>query len=245
MIIGAGVGVTPFSAIISDLDQSIFEEDGWERQSRRRRSRALSRNSFSTSRRSSRAQSVKGTPSTEGNALDFVTSSSDNEKQGKPRVPCARRVDFHWMVREKNDLLWFSDLLNRAHDMSHTLPPGKLDLNLHTHITLKRSNIAEHIFRYLLDAYRTGTSPVSALTGLKMRSHFGRPDFEHILETYHEDVRKEYVAGYIGQGMKVAVFFCGAPAIGEMLSDLCHELTLRGRTDGSEIRWDFRMEVFG
>lgn len=149
------------------------------------------------------------------------------------------------MVREKNDLLWFSDLLNRAHDMERSLPPGKLDLNIHTHITLKRSNISEHIFRYLLDAYRTETCPVSALTGLKMRSHFGRPDFESILEAFHEDVRKEYQTGHIKQGMNIAVFFCGAPAIGEVLSDLCHELTVRGRSDGSEIRWDFRMEVFG
>ena len=149
------------------------------------------------------------------------------------------------MVREKNDLLWFSDLLNRAHDMERTLPPGKLDLNIHTHITLKRSNISEHIFRYLLDAYRTETCPVSALTGLKMRSHFGRPDFEDILEAFHEDVRKEYEAGHNPQGIKIGVFFCGAPVIGEVLSDLCHELTVRGRGDGSEIRWDFRMEVFG
>ena len=120
-----------------------------------------------------------------------------------------------------------------------------LDLNIHTHITLKRDNISLHIFRYLLDAYRTETCPVSALTGLKMRSHFGRPDFEDILEKYHEDVRRDVEIGAVKEGEKIAVFFCGAPAIGAVLSDLCHELTLRGRADGSQIRWDFRIEVFG
>jgi len=245
LIIGAGVGVTPFSAIISDLEQNIFEEDGWERRSRRWSLRPSTRNSSvsTPARRSSRAQSKERTLSNDQQVIDFANSSSVEQKPAN--LFCAKRVDFHWMVREKNDLLWFSDLLNRAHDMERSLPPGKLDLNIHTHITLKRSNISEHIFRYLLDAYRTETCPVSALTGLKMRSHFGRPDFESILEAYHEDVRKEYEAGHIPQGTNIAVFFCGAPVIGEVLSDLCHELTLRGRGDGSELRWDFRMEVFG
>jgi respiratory burst oxidase len=248
LIIGAGVGITPFSAIISDLEQSIFEEDGWERHSRRWSLRPSSRSSSSSSsssdRRSSRAHSQKRTPSTERGETSILANGA-NQPSSEAKLPCKQRVDFHWMVREKNDLLWFSDLLNRAHDMSRTLPPGKLDLNVHTHITLKRTNISEHIFRYLLDAYRTDTCPVSALTGLKMRSHFGRPDFEAILEAYHEDVRREIAQGHIEQGMRIAVFFCGAPAIGEVLSDLCHELTIRGRGDDSEIRWDFRMEVFG
>lgn len=245
LIIGAGVGVTPFSAIISDLEQSIFEEDGWERQSRRWSMRRSSRApSTSQSRRSSRAQSQKRTPSTERGEPAILAASSSEVKPGM-KIPCEQRVDFHWIVKEKNSLLWFSDLLNRAHDLERSLPPGKLDLNIHTHITLKRTNISEHIFRYLLDAYRTETCPVSALTGLKMRSQFGRPDFEKILEAYHEDVRKEIESGYIEKGMRIAVFFCGAPAIGEILSDMCHELTIRGRGDDSQVRWDFRMEVFG
>ena len=76
LIIGAGVGVTPFSAIISDLEQSIFEEDGWERQSRRRSSRRASRapssRSISSSRPTSRAQSQKRTPSTEHSVEDIL-----------------------------------------------------------------------------------------------------------------------------------------------------------------------------
>ena len=38
---------------------------------------------------------------------------------------------------------------------------------------------------------------------------------------------------------------CSAPIIGEKLADLCHQMTLRGRQDESEIEYHFQIEVFG
>lgn len=141
--------------------------------------------------------------------------------------------------------MWFADLLNRAYDLSRQLPPGFLDLNINTHITMARGNISEHIFRYLLDTYRTQEHPVSALTGLKSRSRFGRPDFVAILNAYHSDVKQEIDKGITSKGQKIAVFYCGGVAVGTILSDVCYQLTLKGKQDGTNIRWDFRMEVFG
>jgi dual oxidase len=59
-----------------------------------------------------------------------------------------RRIDFHWMVRDKNNLLWFSDLLNQVsraqeHDHSH------LDIRIQTYVTQKRKQISQHVFRWL------------------------------------------------------------------------------------------------
>lgn len=249
LIIGAGVGVTPFSAILTDLEQQIKGEiDPWSRRSSRR---------VSMSGRFSRSQSLAPSSGSKKNFRDnspapsterpseIINMAPSSAKKSNSGVYHSRRVDFHWMVRDRNYLLWFSDLLNRAHDLAESLPAGSLDLNLQPHITMKRENISTHVFRYLLDAYRTPTTPVSALTGLKSRSSFGRPDFQVILERFHEDVRKEIEAGELGPGEKIGVFFCGAPVIGATLSDICHELTIRGRHDGSKIRWDFRIEVFG
>lgn len=39
--------------------------------------------------------------------------------------------------------------------------------------------------------------------------------------------------------------YCGAPVVGEILSDTCHELTVRAKGEGLRIRYDFLMEVFG
>lgn len=218
---------------------------------------------------------------------------------GGPR----RRVDFHWMVREKNSLSWFSDLLNRAYDLpnvsvgdavtrpgtpSHsrhasraasphasttnllekndtlsvpTVPSfgalpsllnpfedlgtrdpanPRLELNINTYITATKKDISTHIFRYLLDRYRTPSIPFSALTGLKAQSSFGRPDFAKELGRYH---REMVASGWTGG--KVGVFFCGNPKIGRCLADKCAELTARARGDGSRVRYVFMMEVFG
>lgn len=262
VIIGTGVGITPFSAIISDLQLNIHGEDGWSRHRSRRmsRSRALSRaQSRNTSphartpslssfdgRSTSRISSHSGSPLINMNKLNTLYANeswADSQQAFLP--PCSRRVDFHWMVRERNSLRWFSDLLNRAYDMSKSLPIGSLDLNIHTYVTLGQKSVSEHIFSYLLDEYRTETHQTSTLTGLKARSQFSRPDFDNILRSFHEDVRHEVQQGVTEPGQKIAVFFCGAPVLGTMLRDLCSELTIKGRKDGSRSRWDFKMEVFG
>lgn len=215
LVIGAGVGITPFSAIITDLEQRLSDQkDPWETRSTRS-SRAPSRSRASS--RHSRSTSL-----------------------------ARRRVAFHWTVRDKASLLWFASLLNRAHDLSRTLPRNSLELSLTTHITTTRRNISTHVFRYLLDGYRTPSAPVSALTGLKTRSRFGRPDFESILaDFYREEVRRMEAQGTVGEGGKVGVFFCGSPKLGRVISDACAELTARARAEGTKVRFMFMMEVFG
>ena len=182
IIVGGGIGITPFSAILTDLEESFNErKDPWME---RRRSRSLSRR---PSRQSSRPPSEKD-----------ETGPQPVMKHPNPD----RRVDFHWTVREKNSLLWFSDLLNRAIEGAYPLvSDGNLELNINTHITAKRKNISTHVFRYLLDSYRTPVAPYSALTGLKQPSHFGRPDFETILDRHFDDLVRARV-----KEKKVGVF---------------------------------------
>ena len=223
IIVGGGIGITPFSAILTDLEESYTcRRDPWAERGRSR----------SVSRRRSRPSSI--------------TLTQSNEEVIKPELPPKhlnpeRRVDFHWTVREKNNLLWFADLLNRAIDGAKPLAQhGNLELKINTHITAKRKNISVHIFRYLLDSYRTSAAPYSALTGLKQPSHFGRPDFDAILDRHFQDLID---AGITDK--KVGVFYCGAPVVGEILSDQCHMLTARARNLGLKTRYDFLMEVFG
>ncbi|CAK1365737.1 unnamed protein product [Cercospora beticola] len=255
IIVGGGIGITPFSAILTDLEESFKERrDPWEsRRSSTSMSRSLSRGVVrprtssrhaSRSRRSSPASTPVKERSDDDAPLTTEEPSSINPNPTGPPPRCInpdRRVDFHWTVREKNNLLWFSDLLNRAIIGAGPLAQqNKLDLNINTHITAKRKDISVHIFRYILDGYRTEAAPYSALTGLKQRSHFGRPDFDKILEKHFQDLVDDGV-----RDKKVGVFYCGAPVVGEILSDRCHELTAKARDMGLKIRYDFLMEVFG
>jgi respiratory burst oxidase len=158
-------------------------------------------------------------------------------RKSSPGSHGVRRVDFHWSVRERNDLLWFSDLLNRASSLAEN-DESNMTLNIHAHITAKRKGISTHVFRYLLDSYRTKEHPYSALTGLKAAAHFGRPDFERILSDYYDDMASQ------GWNGRVGIFFCGPPVIGELLADQCSVLTARAKHEGRGMRFMFNNEVF-
>ncbi|QIX01865.1 hypothetical protein AMS68_007382 [Peltaster fructicola] len=232
IIVGSGIGVTPFSAIVTDLEQDLSrEQDPW---TKRRRGSSVGPRRLSSS--VARQTSDIETPARgrDNSAVSEKTLASNT-----------RRVDFHWTVRDKAHLLWFSSLLNRAHDLSESAAlkdtsQAPLDLNIHVHVTAKRKNISTHVFRYLLDSHRTKAAPYSALTGLKARSNFGRPDFVRIMDKYHDELVRDGVSDE-----KVGVFYCGTPVVGAILSDQCHELTAKSRQDGTKIRYIFMIEVFG
>jgi respiratory burst oxidase len=208
IIIGGGIGITPFSAILADLEDHFTGlSDPWAERRRSRsfsvsrsrsQSRAQSRVRGSTSRPGSRPVSISNSKpgsrhvsrARDGSSITFTASDDENKTSSPKKHPAPeRRVDFHWTVREKNNLFWFSQLLNRTIDGARPLSAnGNLELNINTHITAKRKNISTHVFRYLLDSYRTEAAPYSALTGLKAPSHFGRPDFDEILERHFQDV---------------------------------------------------------
>lgn len=205
IIVGGGIGITPFSAILTDLEESFSEErNPWD--DNRRKSRDSRRKSTSRPGSRSVSRAISRHSSRIGRSRDTSPSRRNEQTPGRTSNDRLhnpeRRVDFHWTVREKNNLLWFSDLLNRAIVGAGPLAEqGKLDLNINTHITAKREDISVYIFRYILDGYRTRSAPYSALTGLKQRSHFGRPDFERILEKHYEDLVEDGV-----KEKKVGVF---------------------------------------
>jgi predicted ferric reductase len=222
IVVGAGIGVTPFSGILADLqahDDQLHREPA--------------------------ALDEKDGPSqTETNPKDTPTNDTPEDY---------RRVDFHWIVRDRNYLLWFSDLLNtvsRAQIRHRTWEdPPHLDIRIQTYVTQKRRKIATHVYRWLLEMHRTEDHPESPLTGLINLTHFGRPDFVDVLDRHYEDMLR--VKGGMSKRaldtrgrLKVGVFFCGTPVVGEILADRCRMLSVRGRQDGSKIEYHFMTEVF-
>ncbi|TVY82692.1 Superoxide-generating NADPH oxidase heavy chain subunit A [Lachnellula suecica] len=210
MIIGSGIGITPFSGILTDLQA-----------------------------REERQISIENSP-----------APSLNEKPSKSRKTCRyRRVDFHWIVKERNHLLWFSDLLNKvSRPGAHS---QRLDIRVSTYVTYKRKEVSTHIYRYLLELHRTDEHPESPLTGLLNATQFGRPDLGKIMDEHYESIL-QYYQEMRDKGTevkksrrKVGVFFCGAQNIGFELADRCQVLTLRGREDKSFVEYHFMMEVFG
>jgi hypothetical protein len=309
LIIGAGIGVTPFSGILADLQYKDDQDHGGPSHSRpipeKKRTGSTSgatqvgdesdgqQNGKISEKQSQDGevngalnQAMNGTHSDSNGMLqppqnrDSVSANQIDDNR-KPQPEHAetfaddyRRVDFHWMVRERNYLLWLSDLLNEVSTSQewhreHEEKPH-LDIRINTHVTAKRKDISTHVYRWLLEMHRTEDHPASPLTGLLNPTHFGRPDFDTILDEHYDemlkfrartgrresvsssdssstdqDAREIGIAGRQEEELKVGVFYCGAPIVGEILADKCRELTTRGRHDGSKIEYHFMIEVFG
>lgn len=274
IIVGAGIGITPFSAILHDLQER--EDHRWSpgNNTLRRNSRSslsLSRIRSSNSLHSTSAMAQARARLAERNGVEnrteekpsnsqrTLTGSSDKKKKNDKQLSrhpsilpdhnridleLYRRVDMHWIVRDKNALLWFSDLLNdisndnKGHDRDH------LDIRIFNHVTRKHDDISLHIFRWLLERNRTEEHQQSPLTGLIAPTHFGRPNFKEIMQNHYTQMQ-ELFASHPKRKRKIGVFFCGSPIIGAQLADLCGELTLLGVRDGSFIEYHFQIEVFG
>ncbi|EJT77265.1 hypothetical protein GGTG_07177 [Gaeumannomyces tritici R3-111a-1] len=278
VLVGVGIGLTPFSGILADLQAKDdrahggpsdsassshtkvvgphAEVPGGDQQTAEL-SKARDSDKTTAPPGPEAAESTAGGGSRQAAArpgTSLSSSSSSSSSSVSRFASDYRRVDFHWMVRERNHLLWVSDLLNTvsrsqawhlAHDSQH-----HLDVRVQTHVTQKRSKVGAHVYRWLLEQHRTPEHPASPITGLLNPTQFGRPDFVRILDRHYDDMLR-YKAAAVARGdldaddeLKVGVFFCGTPVVGEVLADRCAALTARGRHDGSRIEYHFMIEVF-
>lgn len=274
IIVGAGIGVTPFSGVLTDLQVKEEQRIGTKKwrpspyqkaTDSRRASQQLSRQTTGLVGGSDNEKAGVTTPTSETSDPD-VRDPSPAQRQHRPDtmdlsaydLETYKRVDFHWMVRDRNNLLWFSDLLNyisatTASSSSHS----NIDFRITTHVTQKRKALSTHIFRWLLEKHRTPEHPESPITGLINPTHFGRPDMKTIMNKHYEDMcvllaaKKDLYRDddkrldNMNDGIKVGVFFCGAPVVGYQLADACRALTARGREDKTFIQYHFMIEVFG
>ena len=120
-----------------------------------------------------------------------------------------RKMDLHWIVRERENLAWFTHLLNESHARSNT------PVDIHTYVTGRSpTTLLAHVCRTLLERHRTLLDPASVFTGLECQTRYGRPNLEAVFQATAQRLPKDF-RGRIG------VFFCGAPYLGMEISDRC------------------------
>lgn len=212
MIIGSGIGVTPFSGILADLQYKDDLDHGGPERYASKPLTAATDTSFmganggegTTKKLQKQQQPEDSSAEKIEDDVEYSQSPPSPSAVGHKRKPKAheshkfaddyRRVDFHWIVRDRNYLKWLSDLLNQVsrsqewHRDHEDVP--HLDIRIDTHVTAKRKNIVTHVYRWLLEMHRTDEHPESPFTGLLNPTHFGRPDFDLILDEHYEEIRK-------------------------------------------------------
>ncbi|KAH0282469.1 hypothetical protein KCU62_g9699, partial [Aureobasidium sp. EXF-3399] len=205
IIVGAGIGVTPFSGILTDLQVKEEQRIGTQKwrpspyqkaADSRRASQQLSRQTTDVASDSEKTET--STPTTSETLTPKLKREDDAHQERDTSTDLSRydlstykRVDFHWMVHDRNNLLWFSDLLNyiTTTSSSSSAPHhSNVDFRITTHVTQKRKDLSIHIFRWLLEKHRTAEHPESPITGLINPTHFGRPDMQMIMDKHYEDM---------------------------------------------------------
>lgn len=120
-----------------------------------------------------------------------------------------QKVHFYWLNREQKAFEWFVELLSRieAEDTNNLF-----DINLYLTGAQASSDMKSSTLFVAMDLMHSQTQ-VDLITGLKVRTKTGRPDWDAIFR----NVAKQHAPD------KVDVYFCGPPGLSLQLRNLCHK----------------------
>ncbi|XP_075526678.1 NADPH oxidase [Dermacentor variabilis] len=131
-----------------------------------------------------------------------------------------RKVDFIWINRSQQSLEWFVRLLSDL-EAEQALLGDVLErfLDVHIYITsaLSRTDMKAVGLQLALDLLHEKDKRC-LISGLKSRTQPGRPDWEKVFQGIKEQKKG-----------KVTVFYCGPPALSQILHDHCnrHQFAFR------------------
>ncbi|KAG5386958.1 hypothetical protein IGI04_038427 [Brassica rapa subsp. trilocularis] len=229
LLIGLGIGATPFISVLKDLmnnsrDEQILNE--------------FSRSDFSWN--SYTSSYTTPTP----------TSTQGGEKK-------AVKAHFYWVTREPGSVEWFRGVMEEISDMDYRVLNTNISSSISHHqlacliailtysfIFLVRQGQIE-LHNYLTSVYDEGDARstlikmvqalnhakhgVDILSGTRVRTHFARPNWK---EVFGSIARKH-------PNSTVGVFYCGIPTVAKELKKQAQEMSQKTTT-----RFEFHKENF-
>lgn len=135
-----------------------------------------------------------------------------------------KKVYFYWICPDTHAFEWFAELLQSLE--VQMAQKGNQSFLQYT-VYLTRGWTKEEARNIMV---RDGTQHVDVITGLKQKTHFGRPDWNDIFkEISHDNPRTD-----------VGVFFCGPPA----LSHTLHTMSNQYSNIKEEVKFFYNKENF-
>ncbi|XP_071825640.1 NADPH oxidase 5-like isoform X3 [Apostichopus japonicus] len=198
VLIGAGIGVTPFASIL----QSVMHR-------------------FKASKRTCPSCQHSWLDSIPEDLMCLKKPIHDNRMPvSEPDITTTtdkwkdvfRKVDFIWINRHQKCFEWFVSLLTQL-EMEQAETPFENVLELHMYMTsaLGKTDMKGIGLQMALDIlHRKGKKDM--ITGLKTRTQPGRPDWNELF-TKIANERKG----------KVQVFFCGSPSLSKVIKKACEK----------------------
>ncbi|KAJ4708846.1 putative Respiratory burst oxidase [Melia azedarach] len=152
LLVGLGIGATPFISILRDLLNTTREE---QMDSNTDTSRSESLNSYTSSN---------------------MTPGSSSLTGGKKRSQRTRNAYFYWVTREPGSFEWFKGVMDQVAEMDL-----KGQIELHNYLTsVYEEGDARSTLITMVQALNHAKHGVDILSGTRVRTHFARPNWKEV-----------------------------------------------------------------
>ncbi|XP_023758051.1 respiratory burst oxidase homolog protein E [Lactuca sativa] len=151
LLVGLGIGATPFISILRDL---------------------LNHNRAVDDQMDSNTETSISGDSLTSLASSSMASSSDNKKKSKK----AKVANFYWVTRESGSFEWFKGVMDEVAEMDH-----KGQIEMHNYLTsVYEEGDARSTLITMVQALTHAKHGVDILSGTRVRTHFARPNWREV-----------------------------------------------------------------
>ncbi|XP_043719055.1 respiratory burst oxidase homolog protein E [Telopea speciosissima] len=155
LLVGLGIGATPFISILRDLLNNIRTAEEQQNDS----------NTETTCRSEESSNHGSMTPST-------------STPHGRKRTQRTTNAHFYWVTRESGSFEWFKGVMNEVAEMDQ-----KGVIELHNYLTsVYEEGDARSTLLTMVQALNHAKHGVDILSGTRVRTHFARPNWKHVFK---------------------------------------------------------------
>ncbi|CAI9097384.1 OLC1v1033793C3 [Oldenlandia corymbosa var. corymbosa] len=156
LLVGLGIGATPFISILRDLlNNTKTEEHGMQ-------------DSYSTTETNASDSS--------GSMTSIASSSTVSTVKKKPQR--AKTAHFYWVTREPGSFEWFKGVMDEVAEMDH-----KDQIEMHNYLTsVYEEGDARSTLITMIQALNHAKHGVDILSGTRVRTHFARPNWREVFK---------------------------------------------------------------
>ncbi|KAK4483711.1 hypothetical protein RD792_010913 [Penstemon davidsonii] len=150
LLVGLGIGATPFISILKDLLNNTRAEDQVDSNTEMSRSDDSSNSIF--------------------------TSSSESSSSGKKKQQRIRSAHLYWVTRESGSFEWFKGVMNEVAEMDHK---GQIEMHNYLTSVYEEGDARSTLIT-MVQALNHAKNGVDILSGTRVRTHFARPNWKEV-----------------------------------------------------------------
>ncbi|KAG2303287.1 hypothetical protein Bca52824_031938 [Brassica carinata] len=221
LLIGLGIGATPFISILKDLLNNSREEQTVS-QLQWTRNLLLQTHNISKLVMAQDNEFSRSDFSWNSLSSSYTTITPTSIQGGKKK---AVKAHFYWVTREPGSVEWFRGVMEEISEMD-----CREQIELHNYLTsVYDEGDARSTLIKMVQALNHAKHGVDILSGTRVRTHFARPNWK---EVFSSIARKH-------PNSTVGVFYCGIPTVAKELKKQAQEMSQKTST-----RFEFHKEHF-